>query len=149
MKGLRRDQIHRVQGPGVSALCLVTDFDDDTVGVTLLSNEVEFASPADLIVHANDGSPGRVGDFRHTVPGRTYALLVHGNVFGYVPRDRLIHHLGDMPGVSECLHVLRNDEEPARFPPGVPIFGPPILDANDPRWAWGISELKRMRQLES
>ncbi len=115
-----------------AALVLLTDFDETTqsVGVTLLSPDVEFGSSTDLVLSGEE-------------IGRTYDLLAESDIFGYlwvVQLDRRIGRVG--AEVLEALAALREDEAVDR-----PVAGPPVVDHSDPRWNFKLQELKRLQSL--
>ncbi|WP_412903433.1 hypothetical protein [Aeromicrobium sp. 179-A 4D2 NHS] len=103
-----------------------------TRAVTLLSPDVEFATPADLLLP-------RAGSLR------PYDLLVESDIFGYVWTDQLDRRLGAVDdGLMNDLTAVRLDESTSRGP-----AGPPLLNRDDPRWAFKEAELARLRVLTS
>ena len=119
--------------PGTpAALVLVTAIDEATqsVGITLLSADVEFGTSADLLLSKQD-------------TGLAYALVAESDIFGYVWIVQLDRKLGYVDGpVLDALSALR-DEEPVDHP----IAGPPALQRSDPRWSFKLQELKRLQSL--
>lgn len=115
-----------------AAIVLVTKVHPETgsVAVTLLSPDVEFATPADLLLP-------RAGSLR------PYDLLVESDIFGYVWTDQLDRRLGVVDDdLMDDLTAVRLDESTSRGP-----AGPPLLNRDDPRWAFKEAELARLRVL--
>ncbi|MCA0306405.1 MAG: hypothetical protein LCH87_03385 [Actinobacteria bacterium] len=119
--------------PGTpAALVLVTAIDEATqsVGITLLSPDVEFGTSADLLLSKQD-------------TGLAYALVAESDIFGYVWIVQLDRKLGHVDGpVLDALSALREEE-----PVDHPIAGPPALQRSDPRWSFKLQELKRLQSL--
>ncbi|MFV8053898.1 hypothetical protein [Mycobacterium sp. 48b] len=115
-----------------AALVLVTDFDETTqsLGVTLLSPDVEFGSSTDLVLSGEE-------------IGRTYDLLAESDIFGYVWVVQLDRRIGRVGAeVLEALAALREDDAVDR-----PVAGPPVVDRSDPRWNFKLQELKRLQSV--
>ena len=113
--------------PQVFVLVHGTDEADQELAVTLLSPDVELGSSTDLLLAVED-------------TGLPYRLLAEADVFTYLPAARMGRRVGQVPSrVLEALAALRNDD-----PVEVPVAGPPVLTAADPRWQFQLAELDRL-----
>lgn len=115
-----------------SALVLVTAYDEATqsVSVTLLSPDVEFGSSTDLVIYGDE-------------IGRSYDLLVESDIFGYAWATQLNRHIGSVADdVLGVLAAMRDEDVVTRA-----VAGPPAIERADPRWAFKVQELRRLKRI--
>jgi hypothetical protein len=116
-----------------AALVLVTAVDAATRStVVLLSPDIQFGSSRDLVLSGPE-------------IGRGYDLLAQCDILGHLRVGQLDRRIGGVDArVAEDLRAVRAGESSSR-----PPAGPPVVERSDPRWAFKVAELNRLRRLHA
>ena len=112
---------------------LITSRDDrtQTVGVLLVTNEVDMATDLDMIIDAKESGAG-------------YDLMAQGELYGVIFPEQLRNHVGEVAEVvaGDASRALKTDGESlVNY-----VVGPPLAHPDDPRRSFKEMELRDLQQ---